>query len=341
MNHAHSYLAKTEIAKQLGYFPEFLNSATNSSLIFRSLVQQTLSAYINNPLPDLFKEKLFVGLSRYCGASYFTICHSCTLLSLGVSATEILALEKVSIPQGEADIAFDLDLLRSQWQDTKDWHNPSIETSLLHCSYFIFLHPFQANSCINTLKELLGTFYYHYLAVFLEYIKLCHYWLGNNPEISHQKDLRSQLHLHSLLSSDNRLADFLQSNTKLEISNLNKIAIESCSLQKEHLPKFKIEQKSLIKYLTNLSFPVMIRSQDEKVLYLNHNWVETTGYNKADIPTVATWKQKAEVKSCNTKQLATEIYPATEHHFSWQSSETDTQAGNILREIATFLSQFG
>ena len=45
MNHAISSLAKTEIIKQLGCFPAFLTPAIKSSLIYQSLVQQTLFAY--------------------------------------------------------------------------------------------------------------------------------------------------------------------------------------------------------------------------------------------------------------------------------------------------------
>ncbi|MEY2834123.1 MAG: hypothetical protein RLZZ574_3383, partial [Cyanobacteriota bacterium] len=147
MNHAISTVAKTEIIKQLGYFPAFLTPAIRSSLIYQSLVQQTLFAYINNPLPSQFKEKLFIVLSRYFGISYFTICHSCTLRSQGISATEILALEKLQYPQSELEVVMDLEILSRQWRNGIGWQkNSEMEVCLLRCSSLLFLHPEQTAS---------------------------------------------------------------------------------------------------------------------------------------------------------------------------------------------------
>jgi signal transduction histidine kinase len=215
MNHAISSLAKTEIIKQLGCFPAFLTPAIKSSLIYQSLVQQTLFAYINNPLPSQFKEKLFVVLSRYFGISYFTICHSCTLRSLGISATEILALEKLQYPQSELEVAKDLEILSYQWRKEIGWQkNSETELSLLRCSTLLFLHPEQTASLSIELQKLLGTVYYNYLVVFLGYIKLCHQWVLSNQNIEHQQDRRSQLHLGSLLLENIKLAQFFTAEVK-------------------------------------------------------------------------------------------------------------------------------
>ncbi|MGL5939374.1 MAG: sensor histidine kinase [Waterburya sp.] len=213
MNHVNLHWAKTKIIRELGYFPAFLLPALNSSLIFKSLVKQTLSAYIKNPLPVLFKEKLFVILSRYFGIDYFTICHSCTLQSLGLNASEILALGAIGYPQTETDIEADLRLLHNRWQRSENWQQqPQLETSLLRCCSFIFLYPCQANDCSAKLQDLLGTFFYNELIIFLGYIKLCHQWVSSHPEISHQQDPRSQLHLGSLLLSETKLAQFFTTN---------------------------------------------------------------------------------------------------------------------------------
>lgn len=314
MNHAHSYLDKTKIAKELGYFPAFLLPAINSSLVFRSLIQQTLFAYVENPLPSLFKEKLFVCLSRYFGASYFTICHSCTLLSLGVSAAEILALAKITASLTKENIATDLNLLYRKWNKYQK-QDSQLEASLLRCSCFVFIYTELAANCTDTLKKTLGTVYYNYLMILLGYIKLCHSWLANNPKISHHKDRRSQLYFSSLLLLDNRLANFLQSNVDIE-SKQNRITAKASETKhllssKDNLnllsrfPDKKLKQKTLIRQiklktvtdcLANFPLPVMIHSRDEKILYLNRHWVEITGYNIADISNLKEWRQKAKVK---------------------------------------------
>ena len=221
MKYDNQHLAKAQIVKQLGYFPAFFLPIIDSSLICHSLVQRTLYAYINNPLSTLLKEKLFVYLSYYCGVDYFTICHSCSLYSLGVSAKDILALVKIQSPQIEEELSSDLHLLEYDDQYFENWHqNVQVETSLLRCSSLIFLHPSESAKCPVILRRFLGTVSYNYLLVFLGYIKLCHQWIALHPEISHQRDSRSQLHLGSLLLEEIELAQFFQTQNQLENSQL-------------------------------------------------------------------------------------------------------------------------
>lgn len=61
---------KAEIEERFGFFPPFFAPALESPPVLSNLWQQTLSAYVNNPLPALFKEKLFAYLSRYCAVPY-------------------------------------------------------------------------------------------------------------------------------------------------------------------------------------------------------------------------------------------------------------------------------
>ena len=309
MNHANPTLAKTEIIKQLGYFPAFLIPAINSSLIYRSLVQQTLFAYINNPLPARFKEKLFVILSRYFGISYLTICHSCTLRSLGVSPTEIIQLGNIQYPQSETEVAADLKTLKSQGQQRKNWYqNPQVEACLLRCSILLFLRSEQTAHLSAELKELLGTVYYHYLIVLLGYIKLCHQWLLSNPDISYQQDRRSQLHLGSLLLEEIKLAKFLTTKAK-SIAQLDTVVSPTPRerndssrltndpkglLNRDSLPQLR--QQVFTTCLTNAPFPIMVHNQSGQIVYLNRNWLDATGYDAPEISTISKWNQKAQVK---------------------------------------------
>ena len=373
MNHARLHSTKTKIAQQLGYFPAFLIPAIDSSLIFRSLVQQTLSAYVNNPLPQLFKEKLFVYLSRYFNLNYFTICHSCTLKSLGMNAVEILRLEKIDYPPIEQDTLADLQLLRDRWSDRRDWHhNSQLETSLLRCSYFIFRQSSGATNCAIALQELLGTVYYNYLIVLLGYIKLCHQWVSAHPEISHQEDRRSQLYLGSLLLEDIRLAKFFQGNVNSE-SKPQKIPstssqtidapkINSSQVTKQNLVKGSLPEDRQLKQVTakggaegtptatllpgvtlttclaNAPFPIMIHNHQDDVLYLNRNWIELTGYNTNDISTIEDWKQKARVQPRETFQFFPSTTNKAKHNNILRSPKVGTQTHNMLQEIADSLS---
>jgi signal transduction histidine kinase len=213
MHNAELSLAKTEIIKQIEYFPAFLTPAIASDSIYISLARQTLSSYINNPLPVRLKEKLFVVLSHYYAVDYFTICHSCMLHSIGVSTDEILNLQAIHFPQREKSAIAQLNLLDSLWQ--KNWQNDlQIEAALIRCSGFIFIDSLKTSDFCHRLKKLLGTVDYHYLIILLGYIKLCHQWVIANPTISHQKDRRSQMYLGSLLLKETKLARFFQSRHK-------------------------------------------------------------------------------------------------------------------------------
>ena len=347
MNHANLSSAKTEIIKQLGYFPAFLIPAINSSLIYRSLVQQTLFAYINNPLPVQFKEKLFVVLSRYAGINYFTICHSCTLRSQGVSAIDILALDRLAVAHLESDIAADLKLLQQQW--CKDsWHqSPDLESILLRCSRLIFLHPEQTANISVVLKQLLGIVQYHYLIVLLGYIKLCHQWVSSNPSIEHQQDRRSQLHLGSLLLEKIELAQFFQEKVQssresavdrtaiiFENDLIQAIASQSAT----SLPQLR--QKTLTTCLANAPFPVMVHNQQGEIIHLNRNWLDASGYDSQEISTIAEWNQKAQIvqkeivrlPAKNSSQLYRK-YVAPAHKTAIEATTTLQQIVNSLMEI--------
>ena len=348
MNHANSSLAKTEIIKQLGYFPAFLFPAIKSSLVYQSLAQQTLFAYANNPLPSKFKEKLFVVLSRYYGISYFTICHSCTLRSLGLSGADVLALGELQYPQSEADVAEDLELLSCQWHKETGWHNLELETSLLRCACLLFLYPEQTAKLSASLKDLLGSIYYHYLIVLLGYIKLCHQWLKSNKSIEHQQDRRSQLHLGSLLLEEIGLAEFFKTVPPSSVSQtcsqsssaqLTDKAISHSTAVEIAMPQLR--QKTLTTCLANAPFPVMIHDRQGKIIHLNRNWLEASGYDLEEISTIEEWNQKAQIEqreivrlpAKNPSQLYRK-YVAPAHQTAMEATTTLQQIINSLIEIA-------
>ena len=89
---------KTEIAQKFGFSQTFFEPAQQHPPVLENLWQQTLFAYVNNPLPSLFKEKLFAYLSRYCAIPYCVICHSCCLRQFGIKAREVLELLETPAP---------------------------------------------------------------------------------------------------------------------------------------------------------------------------------------------------------------------------------------------------
>jgi PAS domain S-box-containing protein len=290
-----------EIENQLGFFPPFLTPALSSPQVLENLWQQTLSAYINNPLPSFFKEKLFTYLSQFCSVPYFLICHSCVLRSLGITAKEIFDLISAPAPKSESDLRSELNNLTLTPIQQNYWpSNSAIEASLLRCSIYMFLQPDRAESCRLQLRQFLGIPMYGHLISFLGYIKFCHQWLESNPEISYQQDKRAQIHLAPLLLEEFNLAEYFQNERNHRSQNLLVAEDRKNAQQLEELPSLEDFvrqcQERFRTCFTYAPFPMMIHDSNGEILHLNQSWIEVTGYSAQELPTIDTWIGQAQVQ---------------------------------------------
>jgi len=206
---------KAEIEEKFGFVPPFFGPAEQNPQVLENLWQQTLSAYVNNPLPTLFKEKLSAYLSRYCAIPYCMICHSCSLRPLGMKAREVLELLESPSPI-ETDIDKHLRVLAAQpgrLTLLSEW-NSELEESLLACAIFIAMEGEQADYYRVELRHLLGAINYQHLVAFITYVKTCHAWMEAHPEVAYEADKRAQDHLGGLLEDEPGLADFFHHYSK-------------------------------------------------------------------------------------------------------------------------------
>ncbi|MDV2997898.1 MAG: Sensor histidine kinase RcsC [Chroococcidiopsis sp. SAG 2025] len=199
-----------EIESKFGFVPPFFGPAQQNPQVLENLWQQTLSAYVNNPLSARFKEKLSAYLSRFCAVPYCMICHSCTLRPLGMSAREVLELLETP-PPVETDIDEHLNLLAAQPEPLAALleSNTKLEDSLFYCSIFIALQD-SSEHCRQELRQLLGSVNYQHLVAFIAYTKSCHVWMEAYPEVALETDRRVQEHLGALLEDEPALADFFR-----------------------------------------------------------------------------------------------------------------------------------
>src|SRR5450432_809886 len=75
-----------EVAARFGLVPNFFRSAPDAPYVVRELWAFAKAAYLDTPIPTLFKERLFVYLSRFCEVRYCVTRHCGFLLGLGHSA---------------------------------------------------------------------------------------------------------------------------------------------------------------------------------------------------------------------------------------------------------------
>lgn len=205
---------QTEIEAKFGFFPPFFSPALQNPQVLENLWQQTLSAYVTNPLPALFKEKLFAYLSRYCVVPYCMVCHSCSLHSLGMKGKEVLKLLE-SFPIEEIEIDKYLHILTQASNELilELEFNSAVEESLLYCAIFISLEKDTAY-CRTELRHLLGDVNYQHLVTFIAYVKTCHLWMEAHPEVPLAADKRAIDHLEALVDEERGLADYFDSYTE-------------------------------------------------------------------------------------------------------------------------------
>lgn len=197
---------KAEIEAKMGFFPPFFGPAQFDSQVLENLWQQTLTAYINNPLSTWFKEKFAAYLSRYYAASYCLIYHSCCLYALGMKAGEILAWLQ-SPPPTPRDIERHLQAIAIPKMQQVLPPQCLLEC-LLDYAILMALEPMQADVYQQQLSQLLGSDYQH-LVKFVAYVKTCHRWVAAHPQVNWATDKRVATNLAALLQEEPRLADFL------------------------------------------------------------------------------------------------------------------------------------
>ena len=203
---------KAEIESRFGFFPPFFAPALETPPVLENLWQQTVSAYLDNPLSPLFKEKLNALLSRYCTVPYGLICHSSALRPLGMSSGEVLALLETPLPA--PDIVFGRLPVPDPAEAAAPTPDSSLEQTLLACATLLFLDDQETGSSHRELRRLLGPGLYTHLIAYLAYVKTCHTWMEAHPDVSYEADQRAQDFLGPLLAEEPALADFFAHYTE-------------------------------------------------------------------------------------------------------------------------------
>jgi diguanylate cyclase (GGDEF)-like protein/PAS domain S-box-containing protein len=202
---------KAEITDRLGYFPPFFIPALSSPAVLDSLWRQQLSAYHENPLPKLLKEKLALRLSRYCASPYFLIVHACILHRLGVAAGEVMRLANLSA-LNEAGVEYLSEILARVPHPLQAWplDDPAIDESLATCCMAVFLGTAGADVCADELRNILGTETYDRLTILMANIKASHLWVEAHPEISAEEVFNGEI--LALVRSEPRMEQILQNH---------------------------------------------------------------------------------------------------------------------------------
>jgi two-component sensor histidine kinase len=252
-----------EVAARFGLVPNFFRSAPDAPLVIRELSLFAKSAYLDTPIPTLFKERLFVYLSRFCEVRYCITRHCGFLLGLGRSAgdpsapamtvAQVVRLLRRPIPSN-GHIGEALARLEAVAEPI-DWPLPetSYDEDLLTSATVLFLQPVRADRAKRALRIALGGEKFELLIGFLTFVRSAHYWTLIHPELALEDDVKELLREHEqlaqLLLEDSEagrcemgarlyeeLASLRDLNERKELEKA-KLALEESGRQKDLLMK--------------------------------------------------------------------------------------------------------
>ena len=200
------------VNERFGVLPNFFQLSPETPEITEKLWGFARAAYLDNPLPSVFKERLFVRLSRFCAVRYCIARHTGFLIGLGRPAgdeaaraetiEDVVKLLRRPLSHGpELESYLSLcsecpaPLVEMPTADTQ------IEDGLFSLASHVFLQTADAPKCLNVLERLLGTVRLQYLLLFLAFVRAAHYWTRVHPEIQFEDDINQLLATNEALAS--------------------------------------------------------------------------------------------------------------------------------------------
>jgi signal transduction histidine kinase len=227
-----------EVAKRFGVLPNFFRLGSADPKIAANLWGFAQFAYLDNPLPSLFKERLFVYLSRFCDVRYCIARHLGFLVGLGYPAGDseclpqtvesVLPLLRRPLPHGD-DL---LDLLATCVEaggrlSSFPAPDSAGEQALFACATHVFLETSNASQAHIALRNTLGTSNLEQLNLFLAFVRTAHYWTKLHPELAFEDDI------DHLLATHETLADCIRRDPEAQGDSLSRqVAAELASLRK-------------------------------------------------------------------------------------------------------------
>jgi PAS domain S-box-containing protein len=197
---------------RFGVLPNFFRLSPETPEITEKLWGFAQAAYLDNPLPSVFKERLFVHLSRFCAVRYCIARHTGFLIGLGwpagdkdarpESVGEVVKLLRRPHPRGP-ELTSILSLCSKCPAPLVDMPmaGTQMEGGLFSLAGHVFLQTADAPECLDTLERLLGAARLQYLLLFLAFVRAAHYWTRVHPEIQFEDDIKQLLETHEALAS--------------------------------------------------------------------------------------------------------------------------------------------
>ncbi len=199
-----------EVTGRLGVLPNFFCTATSAPGLMEHLWGFAKSAYLDNPLPSLFKERLFVHLSRFCETRYCIVRHVGFLIGEGRPAGDARALPHTvdqalgllnrPVPGAER---LERALFRLEAQQSPvalPRSDTQLEGDLFDALTILFVAPERAARARDAISVAVGEAAFEILTAFLAFVRAAHYWTETHPTIAFEADMVAVMHRNPQLA---------------------------------------------------------------------------------------------------------------------------------------------
>ncbi|WPP02397.1 hypothetical protein SFA35_25740 (plasmid) [Pseudomonas sp. HR96] len=201
---------KAEVVSRFGLLPNFFQTAKDAPGLIQELWSFARSGYLDNPLPSVFKERLFVHLSRFCEVRYCIVRHVGFLIGQGNPAGDPAAIphtieQAVRLLNQPAMLpAEELDEVYARLNLTRFTQMPAMETreekDIFAAASVMFVQPGCSQQAAKAVRTAIGGTNFEILTAFLAFIRTAHYWTLTHQELTFEADMAAMLVAHEHLA---------------------------------------------------------------------------------------------------------------------------------------------
>ena len=217
-----------DVRERFGLLPNFFRTASSAPGLIEKMWGFAKSGYLDNPLPSLFKERLFVHLSRFCDIRYCIVRHVGFLIGEGNPAGDAAALPQT--------IEQTLELLRKRLPDAERLERAlvrlerqpmaaaipesesTLEGDLFDALTIMFVAPRRAERARKAITAAFGERTFELLTAFLAFVRTAHYWTETHPTLAYETDMIAVMKRYPELADlmlDTKDAEWAQSGEAL------------------------------------------------------------------------------------------------------------------------------
>jgi PAS domain S-box-containing protein len=199
-----------EVLSRFGVLPNFFCSAPAAEGLVEELWKFAKSAYLDCPLPSLFKERLFVHLSRFCEVRYCIVRHVGFLIGEGHPAGDASAppqtidqvLTVLRRPLSDADgLSHCFQRLESYGQPVEmPEPETQLEGDLFDALTIMFVEPARSERARRAVACAFGESRFEILTAFLAFVRTAHYWTETHPTLAYETDMLAVMAKHGELA---------------------------------------------------------------------------------------------------------------------------------------------